>query len=327
MYTSCMTETIQSIPRVSILIPVFNRREYIAECIQSALDQTFVDFEIVVVDNASDDGTWEICREFAAQECKVRVFRNDHNIGPVQNWKRCTEEARGMYSKILFSDDCLEPTCLSEMVPKLDDPTVALVYCAARIGKTRQHSVIAYVGSLMERLPPRQFLNQILTGGAAAISPGAVLIRTVDLLNNLHLQFPTRLNRSYECHGAGPDVMISLLTADLYKCVANIPKPLAFYRAHTGSITIKNNDNQVIESRWSVFSFYLKNKLEWRVWINYVAYIWIARMKAERKLVNPSTHIRNYEGIGSLNELAALFYFAAAHLINRLLGRKIQFVL
>ena len=131
-------------PKVSILIPVFNRKEYIAECIQSALDQTYTAFEVVVVDNASEDGTWEICQQFAAVDSRVRIFRNESNIGPVRNWIRCAQEAKGALSKILFSDDCLESNCLSEMVSKLADSKIALVYCAARIGKSRDESIIAY---------------------------------------------------------------------------------------------------------------------------------------------------------------------------------------
>lgn len=132
-------------PRVSILIPVYNREKYIADCIQSALDQTFHDFEIVVVDNASNDGTWEICQEYAARDNRVRIFRNASNIGPVRNWIRCAQEARGEYSKILFSDDLLEPDCIERMLQCLDGRSdVGLLFCAARIGEDKQNAKMAY---------------------------------------------------------------------------------------------------------------------------------------------------------------------------------------
>jgi len=217
-----------SLPKVSILIPVFNRHEYIAQCIQSALDQTFTDFEVVIVDNASDDGTWEICQQFAAADKRVRIFRNESNIGPVRNWRRCAQEAKGEYSKILFSDDCLEPDCLREMVPRLDDMEVALVYCAARIGKSRDESVVCYTRFESSRISSTRFLNLVLYR-KAPVSPGAALLRTHDLLNNLHLQFPTSTPREFEKNGAGPDVMILLLTAREYPYVAHISKPLVFF--------------------------------------------------------------------------------------------------
>ena len=64
-------------------------RALLADCLKSALAQTCGDLEVVVVDNASTDGTWEVCREFAPVDSRVRIFRNPENIGPVRNWQRC----------------------------------------------------------------------------------------------------------------------------------------------------------------------------------------------------------------------------------------------
>ena len=96
-------------PTVSILIPVFNREEFLPDCIQSALSQKYTDFEIIVVDNASNDRSWEIAKDFALNDSRVRVFRNDVNVGPVRNWQRCLDEATGEYAKFLFSDDLMLP--------------------------------------------------------------------------------------------------------------------------------------------------------------------------------------------------------------------------
>ena len=67
---------------VSILVPVFNREELIGDCIQSALDQTFDDLEVVVVDNASTDGTWDVCRTYGEKDSRV-LYRWD--LGCVQD--------------------------------------------------------------------------------------------------------------------------------------------------------------------------------------------------------------------------------------------------
>lgn len=292
-------------PKVSILIPVFNRKDYITECIQSALDQTFSDFEIIVVDNASDDGTWEICQKFALVDQRVRIFRNETNIGPVRNWIRCAQEAKGALSKILFSDDCLEPNCLSEMVPKLEDPDVALVYCAAHIGKSREESIIAYSQVDSSRLTSTQFLNRVLSG-KAPVSPGAVLIRTLDLLKNLHTTFPTSTPRQFEKNGAGPDVMIMLLTSRNYLYVANIERPLVYFRAHSGSFSIENKNNDVAKGYRSAIALFLKNSLSQKTWIIYLAQGWLQQMKFHRSWVSPSEHLIEYEGRGSLFEVFKL---------------------
>ena len=92
-------------PKVSILIPVFNRKSYISDCIQSALDQTISSIEIIIVDNASNDGTWEICQEYANRDQRIRIFRNDTNIGPVRNWKKCLDPApRGLSHRWVNGD-------------------------------------------------------------------------------------------------------------------------------------------------------------------------------------------------------------------------------
>jgi len=304
-------------PKVSILIPVFNRKDYITECIQSALDQTFTDFEVVVVDNASDDGSWEICQQFAAADQRVRIFRNESNIGPVRNWIRCAQEAKGSLSKFLFSDDCLEPNCLSEMVPKLDDPEVALVYCAARIGKSRDESIIAYSQADSSRVSSPQFLNLVLSG-KAPVSPGAVLIRTDDLLKNLHTQFPTSTLRHFEKNGAGPDVMILLLTAHNYLYVANIFMPLVYFRAHSGSFTIENSNNDVIKGYRSVIAFFLIRSHGRQPWIDYLAHSWLQQMRFDHRWRNPRSHLIEYEGSGSLAEVLTMLSCSFRHVRGKL---------
>lgn len=300
-----MTNMQLQLPKVSILIPVFNRKDYIAECIQSALNQTFTDFEVVVVDNASEDGTWEICQQFAALDQRVRIFRNDSNIGPVRNWRRCAQEAKGEFSKILFSDDCLEPNCLTEMVPKLVNSDIALVYCAARIGKTKEETTIAYSMDDSSILSTSQFLNLVLYG-KAPVSPGAALLRTNDLLRNLHLQFPTSTPRQFEKNGAGPDVMIMLLTIKNYPNVVNISLPLVYFRAHAGSFSIENSNNDVVKGYRSAFAFFLAKNGCHKIWINYLAHCWLQQMRFDRRWRNPRSHLIEYEGDGSFFEIAAM---------------------
>ncbi len=312
-------------PKVSILIPVFNRKEYIAECIQSALDQTYKDFEVVVVDNASDDGTWELCQQFAAADRRVRIFRNATNIGPVRNWMRCAQEAKGALSKILFSDDCLEPNCLSEMVPKLDDPDVALVYCAARIGKSREESVIAYSQADSTNLSSAQFVNLILSG-KAPVSPGAVLIRTLDLLKNLRTTFLTSTPRQFDKNGAGPDVMISLLTSKNYKYVVGVFLSLVYFRVHAQSFTVSNSGNQVNKGYRSAIGLFLLENHGRKILINYLAHGWLQQMRLDAGWINPRRHLIEYEGTGSIYELMFLFFCAIRHVVIKITGGEHYFV-
>jgi glycosyltransferase involved in cell wall biosynthesis len=101
---------------VSICVPTYNGARYLGPCLDSALAQTFADFELVVVDDGSADATPDIARRYAETDPRIRVWRNERNRGLVANWNRCVELARGAWVKFLFQDDLLEPACLEEML-------------------------------------------------------------------------------------------------------------------------------------------------------------------------------------------------------------------
>src|SRR5438128_542667 len=75
-------------PRVSIGLPVYNGERYLRLALDSLLSQTFTDFELIISDNASTDGTTEICRAYAARDARIRYSRLEHNIGGSPNFNR-----------------------------------------------------------------------------------------------------------------------------------------------------------------------------------------------------------------------------------------------
>lgn len=105
-------------PIVSVCIPVYNMERFIGAAIESALSQTFQDIEIIVVDNASTDGTSQIIAGFA--DSRIRVFRNSENIGAAGNFNRAVSLARGRYLKVLCADDVIYPSCLERQVAVLE---------------------------------------------------------------------------------------------------------------------------------------------------------------------------------------------------------------
>jgi len=116
-------------PRVSIGIPVYNGENYLTKAIEAALAQTYEDFEIVISDNASTDGTAEICRAFAERDSRVRYFRNETNLGASRNYRRTFDEARGEFFCWMPHDDAMLPEFLARCVAVLDaEPDVVLAY-------------------------------------------------------------------------------------------------------------------------------------------------------------------------------------------------------
>jgi glycosyltransferase involved in cell wall biosynthesis len=111
---------------VSVCIPTYNGQAYLEACLASACAQTWDELEILVVDDGSTDATVAIAEGFSARHPRLRVLRNDRNLGLVGNWNRCVEQARGEWIKFLFQDDVLEPDCVRGMMAVAHRP---MVFC------------------------------------------------------------------------------------------------------------------------------------------------------------------------------------------------------
>jgi glycosyltransferase involved in cell wall biosynthesis len=150
-----------AIPAISVCVPTYNAGPYLEGALASVLRQTRSDWELVIVDDASTDGTLEAARRFAASEPRARVLRNDRNLGPGPTWNRAVRSARGGYVKLLCQDDVLYPGCLAAQAAVLDDPAnsgVALV-CAAR-------DVIDETGRVILRGRPRIAVGRVAAATA-----------------------------------------------------------------------------------------------------------------------------------------------------------------
>lgn len=102
---------------MSICIPVHNGGRFIGQTIASVLAQTLEDFEVRVIDNASTDDTVDVVSGFS--DPRVKLTRNDENIGAVGNWNRALSLAEGDLFKLVCADDTLAPECLAEQVRAL----------------------------------------------------------------------------------------------------------------------------------------------------------------------------------------------------------------
>lgn len=116
-------------PRVSVCIPTYNYARYLPEAVESVLAQDYSDFELLIIDDCSRDDTRDVGESYARKDDRV-VFRvNGRNLGMVENWNLCLEQARGEYVKFLFGDDMLcRNDALGSMVESLDsDAGISLV--------------------------------------------------------------------------------------------------------------------------------------------------------------------------------------------------------
>lgn len=128
---SMASDTGKAAPKVSIGLPVYNGEDYIEQAISTLLRQSFSDFELIISDNASKDGTRAICERFAADDPRVRYSRVNRNLGAAPNYNRIVPMARGSYFKWAAHDDRCLPRFLEACVKALDeDPSVVLAYPA-----------------------------------------------------------------------------------------------------------------------------------------------------------------------------------------------------
>lgn len=110
-------------------IPVYNGDPYLELAIRSILDQDYQDFELLIGDNASTDGTEDLCRGLAARDERIRYLRSDVNRGAAWNFNRLVHEARGRYFKWAAFDDLHGASYLRRTVDVLDsDPGVVLAH-------------------------------------------------------------------------------------------------------------------------------------------------------------------------------------------------------
>jgi glycosyltransferase involved in cell wall biosynthesis len=114
-------------PRVSVLIPLYNTFDYIEEAIESVLNQSFTDFELIIVDNRSTDGGFKLIQKYTADP-RVSIYQNATNVGMVRNWNQALLYAKGEFIKYLCSDDVFRKNLLEEYVKVMDEnPEVSLV--------------------------------------------------------------------------------------------------------------------------------------------------------------------------------------------------------
>ena len=119
---------------VSILLPVYNGEAFLEAAIESALSQSFKDFELIVVDDCSTDGSWAIIERMRQRDPRIKSFTNETNQGLFANYNRCLSRAEGRYIKPFAQDDILAQDCLKRMFDVLEhDPSVVLVSSARNI--------------------------------------------------------------------------------------------------------------------------------------------------------------------------------------------------
>ncbi len=208
--------SIVSSAAITVLVTVYNREQYVAESIRSILSSRFTDFELVIVDDASVDSSFEVAQQAVGGDSRARLFRNDRNLGQFQNRNAAASYATGKYIKFLDSDDILYPYSLSIMHDAMESrPTASHAIC---------HSVRDDSQPYPQLLTPLEaYSRQFLGRGCMSAGPSSSIIRRDRFLEV----------GGYRTCGVASDIDLWFRMSALWDTVLMQPS-LVWWRRHEG---------------------------------------------------------------------------------------------
>jgi len=178
--------TVESkVPKVSILIPTFNRADYLKMAVDSALAQTCPGTEILVLDDCSTDETVNLSHAYS-NTANVKFIRNETNIGFINNWNKAVALSSGEYIKIIGDDDILSADCVAEQTRILDErPDIGVVCCNYSVidesNRVKSANSQYRLFSRDTREDGREFIKNYLLGKRVVGWPTAMLFRRGDI--------------------------------------------------------------------------------------------------------------------------------------------------
>lgn len=296
-------------PRVSIGLPVYNGANYLEAALDSVLSQTFTDFELIICDNASTDGTAAICKAAANRDERVYYHCHDENLGAAKNYNSTLAMARAPYFRWMCHDDLLAPTCLQACVDVLDDnPSVVMAYT--------QTEVIDENGDVQ---PPPEWINDLHATSSAAAERFTAFLKAYCWGGDPSPLFGlmrTDVLRSTMQHGSFPSadlILIGELT--LWGGIYQVPERLFLNRVHDQNST-KSNDKQI----GAIWNWFDPNRSEAPTWLEQR---WFSELYRAINRVPLTAHerrgcimafMRYYALRHSRQYLKETFYFATARL-------------
>ena len=169
---------VNTVPRLSIGLPVYNGENYLAESIDALLGQTYDNFELLISDNASTDETARICARYQAQDPRVRYFRQAYNVGCAPNHNILVSQAKGELFKWAAHDDLYACDLLERCVDALDKyqhAVLAQSYTALVDGSGTVTMTVKYALNTASSSAPERFRSVLFDPGG---DDGGAVIRT-----------------------------------------------------------------------------------------------------------------------------------------------------
>ena len=233
-------------PKITVLMPVYNAERYVGEAIESILRQTFADFEFLILNDGSTDGSAAILRQYAQSDQRIRFYDFTENAGLIARLNQGIDLAQGEYLARMDADDLSLPERFAKQVQYLDDhPRVAIVGSFAKL--IDQAGVLK--GTMLRWDIPDHWLQTHLFWGNPFIHP-SIMGRT-----RVFREF-----RYHEEYYLAEDYFLWSQIAFTHP-VSNFPEPLLLYRVHDGSISLQKFEQQEKTVK-NIFHFHLEQLLQ-----------------------------------------------------------------
>jgi glycosyltransferase involved in cell wall biosynthesis len=167
-----------SAPKVSICLLTYNRGGVLARSIESLLAQDFSDFELIINDDCSPDGTAEICQAFVARDSRVKYFRNEKNLRYAGNQNAAMDRARGEYIAYVHDGDVYYPFMLAEWVAALDVfPSAGIVFNAVKVRAEHGVAEATHIHDYPPLIKGSALFDEMMHSNGSPIF-GIVMLRT-----------------------------------------------------------------------------------------------------------------------------------------------------
>lgn len=231
-----MTEEGQTLPVVSIIVPVYNVKSYVGECVESLCRQTYTNLEILLVDDGSTDGSGEVCDEYAGRDERIRVIHQaNRGLSGARNMG--LDDARGEYIAFVDSDDLVSTNYVETLYELLMKYEADIAACAYVKGTTEQltdirEKVLSLDNGKEICMPSVKLLKQWHGKYKQQETVAWNKLYCREVWNGRKkIRFPE--SRNHE------DVLISHLVVQGAKTIVLTTEILYFYRIRKGSITLQ----------------------------------------------------------------------------------------
>ena len=146
---------------ISVILPVYNSEQSLEASVNSILAQTYKNLEIIIIDDASDDKTLEICRELESRDPRIKVVTNKNNIGALRSRFWAADMAKGEWIAFIDADDLWKPEKIEKQIELRDVTGCDLVYTASAFVNENGRKYNWIMNDFIKYIPSKDISNRM----------------------------------------------------------------------------------------------------------------------------------------------------------------------